>query len=271
VARLHRAERAEVDLREVLEVGGFDLSRALASRPGFLEPEYPFEWTGLFRLDAGTHAVRLAGGADPAVDLVVVPVDAAALQAEGDGALRAAAERSVRVLGRPDRRGIPALAPDRHLRVPLAGPTEVELLVPEAGLYALSTEHLPEEVGLAVAAAAGPGVAPLVERRWKPGHVHEEEVGAIGLRAPREVDLPRFQAWLGDLLQEQGASIYRAKGVLAVAGSDRRFVFQAVHMLLESSRERAWTPAEARESVAVFIGRSLDEAALRAGFERCLR
>jgi G3E family GTPase len=40
-------------------------------------------------------------------------------------------------------------------------------------------------------------------------------------------------------------------------------------MILEGDLQRPWAPSETRESRMVFIGRNLDEAALRAGFEAC--
>ena len=62
----------------------------------------------------------------------------------------------------------------------------------------------------------------------------------------------------------------RAKGIVDVAGDDRRMVFQAVHMILEGDYQRPWTEADNRYSRMVFIGRDLDEAALKAGFEGCV-
>ena len=35
-----------------------------------------------------------------------------------------------------------------------------------------------------------------------------------------ELDMRRLQQWLGALLQEKGANIYRSKGILAVAGTN---------------------------------------------------
>jgi G3E family GTPase len=55
-----------------------------------------------------------------------------------------------------------------------------------------------------------------------------------------------------------------------VKGDDRRLVFQAVHMILEGDFQRPWRDDERRYSRLVFIGRDLDEAALRAGFEACI-
>ena len=66
-------------------------------------------------------------------------------------------------------------------------------------------------------------------------------------------------------MQQKGQDILRAKGILDVKGENRRLVFQAVHMILEGDLQREWTAGEKRVSRAVFIGRHLDEAALKAG------
>jgi G3E family GTPase len=79
----------------------------------------------------------------------------------------------------------------------------------------------------------------------------------------------RVSAWLNDVLQTQGPDILRAKGILSVAGEDRRLVFQAVHMILEGDLQRPWREDESRVSRLVFIGRNLDPDALKAGFEAC--
>jgi G3E family GTPase len=41
-------------------------------------------------------------------------------------------------------------------------------------------------------------------------------------------------------------------------------------MIIEGDHQRAWRDGEARNSRLVFIGRKLDEAMLRTGFEACL-
>jgi G3E family GTPase len=42
-----------------------------------------------------------------------------------------------------------------------------------------------------------------------------------------------------------------------------------VHMILEGDLQREWRDDEERYSRMVFIGRNLDEAKLKAGFESC--
>ena len=101
------------------------------------------------------------------------------------------------------------------------------------------------------------------------GHAHEDDIKGISLSLERPMDGQKFTAWLDRLLGEQGQNILRAKGIIDVNGEDRRLVFQAVHMILEGDLQREWGPNERRWSRAVFIGRDLDEAALKAGFEAC--
>jgi G3E family GTPase len=101
------------------------------------------------------------------------------------------------------------------------------------------------------------------------GHAHEDDIKGIALSLDRPVNGQVFTQWLDQLLASQGQNILRAKGIINVAGEDRRLVFQAVHMILEGELQKPWGEAERRWSRAVFIGRDLDEAALRKGFEAC--
>ncbi len=102
-------------------------------------------------------------------------------------------------------------------------------------------------------------------------HDHAAEAGirGISLTFDKPLNGNKVTAWLNDVLQAQGPDILRAKGILDVAGENRRLVFQAVHMILEGDFQRDWRADEPRFSRMVFIGRNLDEAALKAGFEAC--
>ncbi|ACG79778.1 cobalamin biosynthesis protein CobW [Phenylobacterium zucineum HLK1] len=106
------------------------------------------------------------------------------------------------------------------------------------------------------------------------GHIHdhvaESGISSISLTADRPIDANRVTAWLNNVLQTQGVDILRAKGILDIKGDDRRLVFQAVHMILEGDFQGPWREDEKRYSRLVFIGRNLDEAGLRAGFESCI-
>jgi G3E family GTPase len=105
-------------------------------------------------------------------------------------------------------------------------------------------------------------------------HAHEDHAAAAGIRGisltlRKPIHGQRVTNWLNQLLADQGPDILRAKGILDVVGDERRLVFQAVHMILEGDFQREWKDGDDRFSRMVFIGRNLDEAALRAGFEAC--
>ena len=100
------------------------------------------------------------------------------------------------------------------------------------------------------------------------GHTHEDQdIKGVALTLDRPVDGAKVTRWLNEVLQAQGPDILRAKGILDVKGEEKRLVFQAVHMMLEGDLQREWLPGDKRYSRMVFIGRNLDEAKLRQGFE----
>jgi len=101
-------------------------------------------------------------------------------------------------------------------------------------------------------------------------HVHDPGVSSVAIVCDGALDLDKINSWLEDLMSERSDDLYRTKGVLSIDGWEERFVFQGVHSLLEGAPERNWGPEEKRTNKLVFIGKKLDEAELRAGFEKCL-
>jgi G3E family GTPase len=97
--------------------------------------------------------------------------------------------------------------------------------------------------------------------------IHDDGVKGVSLTLDKPVDGQKITAWLNDLLAKRGPDILRAKGIIDVKGENKRLVFQAVHMILEGDFQREWTDKDKRYSRMVFIGRDLDEAELRKGFE----
>ena len=100
-------------------------------------------------------------------------------------------------------------------------------------------------------------------------HYHDEDMQSVAIRLDGEVDPNRFMPWINRVTQEQGLDILRCKGIVAMKGDPKRFVFQGVHMMLDGDSQREWKPGEKRESKVVFIGRKLDEDGLRKGFLAC--
>ncbi|CAA7406522.1 unnamed protein product [Spirodela intermedia] len=76
--------------------------------------------------------------------------------------------------------------------------------------------------------------------------------------------------WLERLVDEKGDDLYRMKGILSVSDPAGRYVFQGVHSMLDGCPGKPWEENEKRISKLVFIGKNLDEEALRKGFRGCL-
>ena len=101
-------------------------------------------------------------------------------------------------------------------------------------------------------------------------HEHDEHVQSVSLEAEVPLDRERFQDWIGMLLSTKGQDLLRTKGIIDFAGEDRRFAFQAVHMIADGDFIGPWKPGEAQRSKLVFIGRNLSRPELRRSFEACL-
>ncbi|KAM0877246.1 hypothetical protein ACQ4PT_035620 [Festuca glaucescens] len=101
-------------------------------------------------------------------------------------------------------------------------------------------------------------------------HVHDSAVTSVSIVSEGVLDLDEVNDWLERLVDEKGEDLYRLKGVISVNESTGRFVFQGVHSMLEGCPAKPWGPDEKRINKLVFIGRNLDEAALRKAFKGCL-
>ncbi len=102
------------------------------------------------------------------------------------------------------------------------------------------------------------------------GHQHDHSVTSVGIDLEGAVDVTRLNQWLGWLLEERGPDIFRMKGILNIAGSEERYVFQGVHMIFDGQPDRPWAAGEERRNRLVFIGRGLDRDELFARFRACL-
>jgi G3E family GTPase len=101
-------------------------------------------------------------------------------------------------------------------------------------------------------------------------HQHDATVTSVGIQIDGEVDVDTLNVWLGGLLAAKGVDIFRSKGILALAGQERQYVFQGVHMLFDGDEGRPWRDGEPRRNRLVFIGRNLDRSELESSFRQCL-
>ena len=100
-------------------------------------------------------------------------------------------------------------------------------------------------------------------------HEHDDDVTSVSFVSEAPLDLEKFEAWFGRLLQTHGQDILRSKGIIEFLGIDERYVFQGVHMLMDASPMGAWPEGANRNSRMVFIGRNLESMNLKEGFEGC--
>ena len=101
-------------------------------------------------------------------------------------------------------------------------------------------------------------------------HEHDDDVTSFVFRAERPFDGPRLDDFFGGLLQVYGPQLMRYKGVIALAGDERRVVLQGVHMLMGTDRGAPWKRGEARTSRIVFIGKGLPKDLIEQGLEQCV-
>ncbi|EIK95222.1 cobalamin synthesis protein/P47K [Pseudomonas sp. M47T1] len=93
-----------------------------------------------------------------------------------------------------------------------------------------------------------------------------DRISSMVLRTEQPLDIDKLSAFMNQLLEDHGRQLLRYKGVLNIAGEDRRLVFQGVLKLYGFDWDTEWSEGEVRESVMVFIADDLPEATIRAGF-----
>lgn len=96
---------------------------------------------------------------------------------------------------------------------------------------------------------------------------HDEDITSFSISTDKPLNGETFLAWANKLSAEKGQDLLRWKGILNFKNEDKRFVFQAVHMIMDGAVQRPWKADETRMSRLVFIGRNLDCEALKSGFE----
>ena len=165
--------------------------------------------------------------------------------------------------------------------------SDFTLQVPAPGEWILYSEHQPEEYhspvgwqifrqhdtaqeGVAAEATAAI-IAPTAHHSFKPAHEHDLSVSSVGIEVALPLNPRKLDAWIGKLLKEKGADLYRSKGVLWMDGWKGRYVFHAVHMLWSGKEDEAWKKDEKRMSRVIFIGKNLDRKELTEGFMNCVQ
>ena len=269
MAKFIRSEMANVPINSVLDKSAFNLDQALIRRPTFLEPEYPFEWTGIYPTKSGKYKIIMSEGPDPSMSLVIELG-----QNTDDLSLRNGAERCVRLYAEDAETIEPGeiIPKGKHVNLNLesSGQKEFNIEIEKDTKIGLFAQHTAEEFNMKLIEVDNNDEVPVeIERTWVAQHEHDDEVGSFSIEKDGDLDEKKLQAWISKLLREKGVDIFRMKGFLSIAGESNRFVFQGVHMIFSGKPDRPWGSLPRRNQL-VFIGRNLDEKEMRKGFEDCL-
>ncbi len=266
-ASIHRTVNAVIDMDNVLNQGGFNLERALSVDPDFLQPEYPFEWVGMYHFQAGNYEWRFKSGPDPFLNAALLPVIDEPSQVP-ESVIKSADElySEAEYLTHPGT----TFEPGFTLRRLKMGETasKFNLHIRNPGSYALISEHHPDEFEASVYNSMAP-IEPRAIREFKHQHEHDDTVTSVGITIPGDLNQGLLEAWMQLLIATQGQDIFRMKGVLSIENYSERYVFHGVHMVFEGKFDRAWGREERRNNL-VFIGRNLNRAFLNKGFKACL-
>ena len=101
-------------------------------------------------------------------------------------------------------------------------------------------------------------------------HHHDDAIKAFVFQSARPFDPAKLEEYMGALTQVYGQDMLRYKGVLFMNGTNRRMIFQGVHMLMGADVGRPWGKDEKPSTRIVFIGRNLPREAILKGLEACL-
>ena len=282
MAGIYEATMADAPIPELLDIGGFNVQRAVDIKPNFLEPEYPFEWGGIWNLNAGNYVLKVAEdhhhhhdhdhhhhGDESSTSVVMTHVR------EGvENGLEQLAERVfVEFSSEPEAlsHGQSMENVDRHYQLTLEGSEDYEFgfsLGSEQSI-AFFRGHMPHGLAMTVCAKDGSKQPSVDTKSFHHEHSHDSKVSSTSVELPGAFNVTQLNAWLEEFLLENGPDIYRMKGVVAIEGQDYRFVFQGVHMIFGSQKGAEWGDQEPFNRL-VFIGKDLDEELIHESLEKCL-
>ena len=101
-------------------------------------------------------------------------------------------------------------------------------------------------------------------------HHHYDDVKSFVFKSHRPFDAAKLEDFLSAIVNIYGPRMLRYKGVLYMAGTDRKVIFQGVHQLMGTDLGPQWSADEVPNSKMVFIGIDLPKDILLQGMEQAL-
>ena len=97
-------------------------------------------------------------------------------------------------------------------------------------------------------------------------HQHDDRVTSVCFSIDKEIEGEVLNEWFSSLVRNHGKDIFRAKGIFAIKGTNDKYAFQGVHMLIDMDAIGEWKEGETKNCKLVFIGRNLDKMDLKDSF-----
>lgn len=108
-------------------------------------------------------------------------------------------------------------------------------------------------------------------------HKHDSSISSFGIHIEGEFMIDELNNWLQKLMIEKGQDLYRSKGIIAILGSDDKYVFQAVHMMMEldcssnlGMSHKPWKENEKKINKFCFIGKNLNKEKMIEDLNKCI-
>jgi|TARA_B110000240_G_scaffold190936_1_gene232801 G3E family GTPase len=269
MAGFYTATMADAPIAELLDIGGFNLQRAMQMKPNFLEPEYPFEWGGIWQLSVGNYWFLMENGPDPDMTFLMTEAAEATKSAVMDLAETVFVEFSKSTTPLNHKQKVSELGTCYSLKLEGQEIYEFGFSIKKATNVAIFSQHTPEEFELRLLNQNDTEYTPVSEHYFNAAHEHDDEVSSVAIELPGLFNSAKINDWMEIFLQVKGVDIYRMKGVLGLTGENRQFVFQGVHMMFGSEPGKPWGDQDPVNRI-VFIGKDLDESYIRRSLQSCL-
>lgn len=268
-ATIHQTQDALIDVDSILHIGGFRPQKILEMDTASFKQDYPFEWAGIYQLALDTYRFTCHPDAQIEMKVAIFSLGESMPSEDDFENVKVEAARFFSHHERSIQDVEDTQIPGVFLSSFLAGEDfQLPFLLDQAGFYAIFTQHHPDNYSLELWRDTSL-VSPLSIYEWNEPHHHDEDITSVGIDFPGDVDAVKLNIWLRDILETEGANIFRMKGVLSIKDHPRRFIFQGVHMLLGGKAAKPWGE-ERRRNRLIFIGRHLDRKKLNEGFFACL-
>lgn len=277
MAEFYQATMAEAPINDLLNIGGFNLDRALEMKPSFLEPEYPFEWGGIWQLPKGSYRFQLKNGPDPDMAFLLSDTEHHEIQhtsGVSEALVKTLAEKIFIEFSKPrtplyHKQAIDEAGQCYQLQLDGQEFYEFTYEADTTKTISVFSQHTPEEFDMVLLDHSGSEHPPVAEHFFNAEHEHNDAVSSVAIEIPGVFDMTKINSWLGIFLQALGQNIYRMKGVMAIEGAECRMIFQGVHMMFTYQAGEPWGDEEPTSKM-IFIGLDLEKEFIRRSFEMCL-